>query len=356
MGINQGNIKIFIRTLVALGLLSSPLIYLSYGFSNGAKAFVVPNEGFGLLWWEIDSDTESDEPMFDWKGIRKERLKQLIDRGKAMSPRLRWGDILRADTLRRHDAEPKRRMIRDAADIWVRDADGRISRTFFNPVGDNLSVNIPNDLELNGLYLLGVHLDVGEMDIDLDGAAERIHLSAKRLLYHRKATGHQGNERGVFFNDPDKLPLEIGFSDPWFRRDYQRAYREYGMKVLYQGKPLKDAEVHIISGSGWRKTVHADSAGEFLITPFGNMEDDGREEYLYVACYHDVSRRAYHCATLAMNIRTYPEWLSRSHGFMLWTILGTGLSVLIIIMGIWRKKKHTREAILKFENQRIKKG
>ena len=326
-------------------------------FSGRANASPIPMDRVGLLWWELEEDMDTDEISSHWKDIRRARLKRLFARGETKSPVLRWGDIPFKETVKHHRENLTREIIREKAEIWIRNADGRISQAAFDPaVKDNLTVDIPEDLELNGLYLLGIHLDTGETDIDPDGATERVYLSAKRLLYHRKRGGHQGNERDSFFDEPHRFPLEIGFSDARLRRDYQRAYREYGMKVVYGGKPLADTEVHVISGSGWRKTVHTDSAGEFLMTPFGNMEKGVREKYLYVACHHDPAKREYHCATLTMKISTYPEWLSRSHGFVLWAVLGTGLSVLIIIMGIWLKKKHTREAILKFENQRIKKG
>ena len=348
--------KMISRIAVALCLFLLPLKYSSEVFLDRANASVIPTERVDLLWWEIEEDMNSDEMSGNWKDIRKERLKRQITRGEANTLFLCWGDIPFTNIIRKNKASLKRKMISDKAGIWVRDADGRISQAAFNSGKDRLSVNIPEDLELNGLYLVGIHLDIGEMDIDSDGVTERIHLSAKRLISHYKTGGHRGNKRGVFFNEPNKLPLEIGCSDSRLRSDYQRAYLEYEMKVIYQGKPLADTEVSIFSGSGWRKTVQTDSSGKFLITPFGNMENDDQEKYLYVAAYHDLLKREYHCATLMMNVYTYPEWRSRSGGFMLWAILGTGMLIIIVTAGIYRKKKHAREAILKFENQRIKKG
>ena len=345
-----------IRIAVALCLFSLLLQYPSEVFPNRANASVIPTEQVDLLWWEIEENMNSDEMPDNWKDIRKERLKRQITRGEVRTLFLCWGDIPFTNTIQKNKGSLEREMIRDKAGIWVRDADGRISQAAFNSGKDRLSVNIPEDLELNGLYLIGIHLDIGEMDIDSDGVTESIHLSAKRLISHYKTGGHQGNKRGVFFNEPDKLPLEIGCSDSRLRYDSQRAYREYEMKVIYQGKPLADTEVSIFSGSGWRKTVQTDSSGKFLITPFGNMENNDQEKYLYAAAYHDLLKREYHCATLMMNVHTYPEWRSRSGGFMLWAILGTGLLVIIVTAGIYRKKKHAREAILKFENHRIKKG
>ena len=348
--------KIILRITVAVCFLLLFLKYPSEVFPNRANAFVPPMEGVGLLWWEINEDMNDGEMPSNWKDIRKARLKQQITRGKAKSLFLCWGGISSRDTPQHHKAGLERDMMLDTAVIRVKDADGRISQAAFNPAKEKLSVNIPEDLDLKGLYLVGAYLDAGEMDIDSDGATERVHLTAKRVFSHYKTGGRQGNKRGVFFNDSDKFPLEIGCSDSWFRYDYQRAYREYEMEVIYHGKPLADTEVRILSGSGWLKTVRTDSSGKFLITPFGNMENDGQGEYLYVTCYQDLLKREYHCATLMMNVYTNPEWRSKSSGFMLWTIVGTGLLVIIIIAGIYRKKKHVREVILKFESQRINKG
>jgi hypothetical protein len=353
---NPQTIKRITNIAVALCIFSLPLKYPSEIFPNRANASVIPAEQVDLLWWEIEEDMGSDEMPNNWKDIRKERLNRQIARGEAKTLFLCWGHIPFRNTIRKNKVSLERGMIQDKAGIWVRDADGRTSQAVFDPGKDGLSVNIPEDLELNGLYLIGAHLDIGEMDIDSDGETERVYRTAKRIISHSKTGGRQGNKRGTFFNAPDKFPLEIGCSDAWFRHDYQRAYREYEMKVIYQGKPLADTEVSIFSRSGWQKTVQTDSSGKFLITPFGNMGNNGQEKYLYMAAHHNLLKREYHSATLMMNVHTNPEWHSRSGGFMLWTILGTGMLVIIVTVGIYRKKKHAREAILKFENQRIKRN
>jgi len=352
---NPQTMKMITRIAVALCIFSLPLTYPSEVFPSRANASVIPTERLDLLWWEVAEDMGCcDELPGYWKDIRKERLKRQITRGEAKTLFLCWGDIPFRNTIQKSRVSLKRETILDKAGIWVRDADGRISQAALDSGKDGLSVKIPEDIEQNGLYLVGAHLDIGEMDIDSDGMTERIHLSAKRLISHYKTGGHQGNKRGAFFNEPDKLPLEIGCADSWFRSDYQRAHREYEMKVIYQGKPLADTEVSVFSKSGWRKTVRTDSSGKFLITPFGNMENSGQEKYLYAAAHHDLLKREYHFATLMMNVHTYPEWRSKSGGFIFWAVLGTGLLVIIVAVGIYRKKKHAREAILKFENRRIK--
>ena len=346
--------KTLTRIAVVLCLFLLPLKYFFEVFPCSAKASVMPVKQVDLLWWEIQEDMNNDDVSDNWKVIRKARLSRQITRGEVKTLYLCWGKIPFTDIIQKNKGSLEREMIPDKASIWVKDADGRISQTTLISEKDRLSVNVPENLDLNGIYLIGISLDTGALDIDSDGIKERIYLSAKRFIYHRKTGGHQGNKRGAFFDEPDKFPLEIGCSDSGFRSASQRAYREYEMKVIYQGKPLADAEVNILSESGWRKTVKTDSIGKFLITPFGGMENDEQEKYLYVAAYHDLLKKEYHCATLIMNINTYPEWRSKSSGFMLWTILGTGLLLIIIIIGIYRKKKHARDAILQFENRESK--
>nr|MBL0716692.1 hypothetical protein [Desulfobacterales bacterium] len=333
-----------------------PLKYFSEVFSSRANASVILPERVDLLWWELQEDIGGDELCDNWKDIRQSRLRQQIARGEPEILFLHWGSIPFRNSIRKNKDRLNQKTILNRAEVWVRDADGRILQADFSHGKESPCLTVVKDVELNGLYLVGANLDIGEMDIDSDGVTEMIRLSAKRYIYHSKTGGRQGNRPAALFNDPAKFPLEIGCSDSWFRYANQRAYREYEMKVIYDGKPLTDTQVNIFSQSGWQKTVTTDAGGKFLITPFGRMEKDGREKYLYAAACHDLLKGEYHYATLVMNVSTYSEWRSKSSGFMLWTILGTGLLVIIIIVGIYRKKKHARDAITQFENQRIKKG
>jgi hypothetical protein len=100
----------------------------------------------------------------------------LFPLGEAKTLFLCWGDIPFRNTIRKNKARLEREMILDKAGIWTRDANGHISQAALNPEKDGLSVNIPAVLELNGLYLVGVHLHIGEMNINSDGVIERIHL------------------------------------------------------------------------------------------------------------------------------------------------------------------------------------
>ncbi len=343
---------------MALWLLSLLLTYPFDHFLYRANASFIPAERTGLLWWETEEGMNNIEKSDNWKDIRKARLKRKAAIGEVKRLFLCRGLIPFMDISQQNMTGLKgdRDSMRDKANVWVRDGSGLISQPAFNLEKDEFSIDIPEDLEQNGLYLLGAHLDVGKMDMDSSSEIERIHLCAKRIIKHRKTGGRWGNKLGVSFNDPDKLPLEIGFSDTRFRHDYQRAHREYKMKVIYQGKPLADIEVKIFSKSGWEKTVRTDSSGEFLMTPFGNKEQNFQEAYLYVAAYHDLLKNEYYNTTLIMKVITFRDSRSKSSGFMLWTVLGTGLLVVIIMAGMYRKRKYDRETMLIFESQRIKRS
>ena len=351
---NLKTIKIITLIAVALCFFSLLLKYFPEVFSGRANASAIPPEQVDLIWWELQEDINGDEVSDNWKDIRQSRLRQQIARGESEILFLHWGSIPFRNTIPKNKDRLNQKTILNRAKVWIRDADGRISQSAFRHGKERPCLTVVKDVELNGLYLIGLHLDIGEIDIDSDGITEMVRLSAKHYIYHSKTGGRQGNRPAAFFNDSDNFPLEIGCSDSWFRYANQRAYREYEMKVIYDGKPLTDTQVNIFSQSGWQKTVTTDSSGKFLITPFGGMENDGREKYLYAAACHDLLKGEYHYTTLVMNVNTYPEWRSKSSGFALWMILGTGLLVIIIIAGIYRKKKHARDAILQFENRESK--
>jgi hypothetical protein len=352
--LNLKIIKLITLTTVMLSFFLLPLKYPSEVFSNRANPSVSATERLVLLWWELQEDTGGDEVYDNWKDIRQSRLHQQIARGEPEILFLHWGSIPFRNSILKNKYRLNRKTILNRAKVWIRDADGRISQADFRRGKDGLSITVVKNVELNGLYMAGLHFDIGEMDIDSDGMTEIVRLSAKHYIYHSKTGGRQGNRSAAFFNDPDKFPLEIGCSDFRFRYANQRAYREYEMKVIYNGKPMADTQVNIFSQSGWQKTVTTDSSGKFLITPFGWMENDGREKYLYVAACHDLLKGEYYCATLLMNVNTYPEWRSKSSGFMLWAILGAGLLFIIIIVAIHRKNQRARDAILQFENRESK--
>jgi hypothetical protein len=311
----------------------------------------------------------------------------------------------------------------DNARVWIRNPDGVVSE--MNPSRDDgtIALELPSDLnpgELNGRYLVGIHLDAGVMDLDSDGTDERVHFYSKFLVNYHKPDGIKGENPNMFFKDEDKIALEIGpvitksifkkagcphadaiksskGSKVGYVRDggNQSPLKEHKMKVFYEGRPLADAEVVILSESGWKKTVMTDSEGVISITPpkivaqvadsggtnhshgkphpeiaEGIKEDrHGREgkaghpgrishgnrqaagdKLLYVVAYNDPSTGEYHCATLPMTLRMFSRdggWLSKSRGFAFWGIIGAGLGGVGVGGGVYHRKRRNRETILK---------
>ena len=239
------------------------------------------------IWWELESqnlDYYYDATLSKAKRIASpERPKTLILRQGGFPP------------SGQDEGDPGRSLTADNAKVWIRNPDGEISEV--NPSRDgeigSITLNLPSDLnagDLTGSYLVGVHLDAGTWDIDSDGRDERVHLYSNCLVRYYKRDGTKGENPDMFFNDPDKITLEIGPFIPekifrkragrplprsirsgsdigYVRGTSQSPLKEHKMKVFYKGRPLADAEVLILSKSGWEKTVMTDSEGVLSIIP-----------------------------------------------------------------------------------------
>ena len=180
----------------------------------------------------------------------------------------------------------------DNASVWIRNPDGEVSKPDISLKNGAVVLDLPHDLNpgnLTGRYLVGIHLDAGVMDFDLDGTDERVHLYSNYLVRHYKQDGVEGENQDRFFMDQDKMALEIcpiiskgilknagcpvssamkrGKKGVGYVRagGSQTPFREYKMKVIYKGRPLADADVVILSKSGWEKTVMTDSEGVLSI-------------------------------------------------------------------------------------------
>ena len=164
----------------------------------------------------------------------------------------------------------------DNASVWIRNPDGVVSEAELSSGNGTFTLNLPSDLnpgELNGRYLVGVHLDAGVMDLDSDGTDERVHFYSKFLVNYRKQDGIKGENPDVFFKDDDKIALEIGPFFPETKSIFKKAgcphadaikgskrskvgfvrgggnqtpLKEHKMKVFYKGQPLAGEEVVII--------------------------------------------------------------------------------------------------------------
>ena len=239
--------------------------------------------------------------------------------------------------------------------VIVRDPDGEITPLEARPV-----ITIPEDFNLIGRYLLGASLVLEPQDMDHDGTLENVYLHAKYIISHYKNGGRVGRASVVFFDDEERLPLEIGpvinTAKSRFGGGMQSPHRFYDMMVKYRGEPLAHARVFVMAqGSDWQKTVVTDSAGKFTIMPTDDRVSDlGWQNYIYIATHHDKANNAYHLATLPIPIRkNRPEWRSRAMGFTYWTIAGTAMLVLTILGFAGRKRRENAHTLVVFENRAI---
>lgn len=279
---------------------------------------------------------------------------------------LRWGKFPLVGEGRGEGALGSPVLVNNA-EVWVRTPAGVLSSASLLP--EKKAIAFPLHAELRGPYLVGVHLDMGVMDFDADGVKERVHFSSNRFIYHRSRGAIIGNKPDVFFRTPDKIALEIGpFIPPGQRGGMrraatQRALREHKMQVLYQGLPLANAEVAVLTESGWKKKIKTNYQGIFLIIP---LESTQREEkHLYVVLHQEPIAGKYdgvryasviHLASLLMDVRMPPpEWRSKAKGFNFLAILGTGLFIGLVTLSIYRKKKFDKETMVKFDEYKITK-
>jgi hypothetical protein len=312
------------------------------------------------VWWELkDADLYAlgyDYDRVDWRERNKLRKLRRIARGETKKLILSGGAF---HSNQKNKLDPS--MILNKTEVWVKDPDGGFSQALFTKENGDFVITIPENLNLNGRYLVGSHIEAGEMDTGFRGEVAKVHLYAKSFVVHSRSDGISGGKQGVFFDAPDKIALEIGplISKPEvsYAGTFQTRNHEYEMKVVYRGKPLQDVEVTVMTEEGWQKTLSTDSQGRFLVTP---IESSGEsrycEKYLYMIAHYDEVRKEFHCASLTMPVyRARHEWRSMSGGFVLWTVLGGALIIIAIVGVVYRKKQRDRATMVMFEKCRIKK-
>ena len=298
-----------------------------------------------MIWWDVKSGNAD--------------IMASLEMPKSLE--LRWGKFPHADMDGNHISKLH---TSNNTGIWIRNPDGIISEANLSFEKETVVLDFPTKLNpatSNGLYLVGIHVNAGVMDIDLDGTDETVHYYAKYLIYHRKDGGIQGDKPDVFFKDPDKIALEIGPLNtpgmeeiPSMKAGCQEALKKHKMKVLYKGRPLADAEVAVLTEGGWEKREKTNSRGIVSITPVESKEKESKS--LYVVTHKDLLTGQYYCSSLMMYVlRPPPGWMSKAEGFVFWAVLGTSLFVVYVGWRIHRRKKRDRKTMLEFERHKIRK-
>ncbi len=247
---------------------------------------------------------------------------------------------------------------KDKAMVLIRDPNGITMELPPMPAGEN-NVSLPADNNLIGRYLLGARVPLGAGDVDGDGATESVILCAKHLVSHFKNGGRMGSASVVYFDDTEKMPLEIGpvinTAKSKFGGGTQRPHRDYKMMVKYAGRPLAGGRVTVVAiGSQWQKTVVTDENGIFEIMPTDDRSIQREwQKYLYTATHLDREKAAFYIATLPTVVyKNRPEWRSKTMGFAFWSIIGTGVTLLMVFGLYRRRRKRDNQALTVFDSRK----
>ncbi|MCD6273345.1 MAG: hypothetical protein J7K30_11025 [Deltaproteobacteria bacterium] len=254
----------------------------------------------------------------------------------------------------------------NSVNAWIRSPDGAVSMAGLFEKDETAAFDFPSGLNpagLNGLYLIGAHMDAKPVDIASDGGNETVHYYAKYLICCNDKESIDGKRPDVFFKDAEKIPLEIGPLDAMdtvekgscVKAGCQQARKKHRMKVLYKGLPLAGAKVIMLTESGWKKIVKTDADGIFSILPVEDKEK--AERCLYAVTYKNPSTGEYHCSSLTMLVTAPPPlWMSRAKSFDFWAVIGSGIFILYVIWKIYRKIKQDKKTMFAFENRRIRRN
>ncbi|MDY6974539.1 MAG: hypothetical protein SV775_19850, partial [Thermodesulfobacteriota bacterium] len=296
------------------------------------------------------------DPAKDVEGIRKERKSLILALGRPKRLLLRENRFLLHEKGKQI---PNNKINFDKALNWVKAPDGSLIETGLSQENGVLFLDVPEDAGCNGLYLLGSHIDAGEIDVDSDGLMERVHFYPKAIIRQLKkedAVNSTRNENELFLRVP-AIALEIGpLKSSRYIGTIQISHREYRMKVLYRNQPLAETAVKIFTERGWQKTIFTDSQGEFVVShPESRGEKRNWEKYLYVATLHDHSKRAYHVATLPMIVDPpWPEWRSWQGVFIFWSIAGCAFAAIAAACIAYLKRRKSKMVMVIFDQGKIK--
>nr|WP_321467473.1 hypothetical protein [uncultured Desulfobulbus sp.] len=297
----------------------------------------------GLYVYRFDMDR------LNWRQIRDERQQRqrVQESPKHLS-------LVRADLAAPFIPFANRdQTIFENGEVLTRAPDGGSAKvTFSKDLGE---IVIPEDLGLNGRYLVGGHFVAGG-----NAGKPRLHLYPKIMVGHYRHDGRPGSTPAFFFNDP-AIALEIGPArSPQMNRmggGFQRPHDEYVMEVRYLGRPLAGATVDAIGeGSGWRREYRTDASGRFTVIPFDDRSRPRHyDKMLYVVKVEEPQRNALHIATLPMIIfRNRPEWTSHIWGYATWAGFGLAGACLLAGGAMLRNRRQQRQTLVRFDQCRIK--
>ncbi len=341
----DGVFRVSSSTLYRIAFRGVMILCLSFSFVADSLS-ATP-----ILWWELDQAERyllrQNDTKGHWKNWRKERGK----RRKAQSRHKRL--VLRDEEYGSKeqgngDKEEYTKRYDSNTEVFVKDPLGIVSKV--KPVQESgkIVVYVPNILDLNGRYILGSRTTEAVDGAGSKKSGAKVFVCAKTFVVHMKSGGKTENKTGLFFNDPEKMPLEIGPMPSSDKNPYagmmQTEHDEQVMQVRYRGKPLAGIGLRVKAESGWSRDYRTSENGACTVIPIEDRSDDRIwQRYLYEATYYDKITGNHYRASFTTIVYDYRnKWQSMLLGV---TVLSASTVGLVVCAGTavfyYRRKKRT---------------
>lgn len=307
-------------------------------------------------WWELDQTEQHllrhDDTNGKWKNWRQER--EIRRKARNSVKRL----ILRSEenNLQEHrHVKTNLQHCFSNIKVWVKDSRGAVSDV--TPIREKecIVVYVPHDLELNGRYILGSQFTTSHVGDDSEQDAGRTCFCAKTCVLHMKRGGKLQNKTGFFFDDPLRIPLEIGPLITLGKSPYAGVFQEeHGVQVMqvrYNGKPLASAYLTVATENGWVREYITGEDGTCTVIPIEDRSDEQIwQRYHYETSYVDQTTGIHYLASLTTIVcDCRHKWRSMFLGV---TVLSVSTAVLMLGGGVAvyfyrRKKRASLPAVIK---------
>jgi hypothetical protein len=146
--------------------------------------------------------------------------------------------------------------------------------------------------------------------------------------------------------------VKSGSPDDGVFQDSRTALEERKIRVLFEGRPLADAEITLFTESGWQKSFRTDAAGEVAFIPI--VASNQKVVESYSASYRDPAGGGRHVSDISIDFaKPPPEWMQKAEGFLLWALAGAGLVVAFIGMTMYTVMKRDKKEMRAFAKYKV---
>jgi hypothetical protein len=165
-GLRERNKNIILKSILRKEIIMmrhfKVFVFALLAMFVGAGSAAFASEPAQAIWWEFEAQ-HTDHAA----ALTMAEMIAALEKPKTLI--LRQGTFpLSGDDK----SAPGQSLALDDVSVWSRNPDGVVSEINPSPNNGTIALELPSDLnpgDLNGRYLVGVHLDAGVMDLDSDG-------------------------------------------------------------------------------------------------------------------------------------------------------------------------------------------